>query len=87
MALEDVVEGGIGPGLAIAGALVLAPTLGRLLRPLAKTAIKGGMMVYRETLAGVGDVAGDIFAEARAELDEESRSTSRRATSTAKSSS
>jgi hypothetical protein len=82
---EDIFEGGIGPGLAIAGAVILAPTVvpavGRMLRPVAKTAIKTGMMLYRETLSGVGDVAGDIVAEARAELDEESRSGTRRTAS------
>jgi ethanolamine transporter EutH len=89
--LEDVFEGNLGVGLAIAGAVVLAPTLapavGRVIRPVAKTVIKTGLMLYRETLAGAGDVAGDIFAEARAELDEESRGTQqRRTTATAKSS-
>jgi hypothetical protein len=70
---EDVFEGGIGTGVAVAGAVVLAPTvlpaLARLLRPVAKAAIKGGLVLYRETLAGVGDVAGDLIAEARAELE------------------
>jgi hypothetical protein len=70
---EDFFEGGAGTGLAVAGALILAPTVlpavGRLLRPVAKAAIKGGLVLYRETLAGVGDVAGDLVAEARAELE------------------
>jgi hypothetical protein len=72
---EDILEGGIGPGLVVVGAVVLAPTvlpvIGRALRPVAKTAIKGGMFLYNEALAGVGDVVGDIVAEARAELDAE----------------
>ena len=72
---EDVFEGGMGPGLAVVGAVVLAPTLlpavGRIMRPVAKAAIKGGLVLYRETLAGVGDVAGDLVAEARAELEAE----------------
>jgi Protein of unknown function (DUF5132) len=66
-------KGNMATGLAVAGAVVLAPTLlpavGRILRPVAKTAIKGGLVLYRETLAGVGDVAGDLVAEARAELE------------------
>ncbi|HEX9461101.1 MAG TPA: DUF5132 domain-containing protein [Alphaproteobacteria bacterium] len=83
--LEDAFKGNVGPGLAIAGAAVLAPTIfpavGRMLRPVAKTVIKTGMMLYRETLAGVGDVAGDLVAEARAELEEDGRSTHRRTAS------
>lgn len=83
MALEDIFEGNFGVGLAIAGAAILAPTVlpavGRMVRPVAKTAIKTGMMLYRETLAGVGDVTSDLVAEARSELDEEARSGHRRA--------
>jgi len=88
MALEDIFEGNFGAGLAIAGAAILAPTVlpavGRMVRPVAKTAIKTGMMLYRETLAGVGDVTSDIVAEARAELDEEARATPRRTQSPTK---
>jgi Protein of unknown function (DUF5132) len=84
---ENVFEGALGPGLAIAGAVILAPTVvpavGRMLRPVAKTAIKTGMMLYRETLSGVGDVAGDLVAEARSELDEETRSAQHRSRGTA----
>jgi hypothetical protein len=69
---EDLLKGGSETGLAVAGAAVLAPTvlpaIGRVLRPVAKAAIKGGLVVYRETLSGVGDAVGDIVAEARAEL-------------------
>jgi Protein of unknown function (DUF5132) len=71
--IEDMFKGNMATGLAVAGAVVLAPTLlpavGRILRPVAKTAIKGGLVLYRETLAGVGDVTGDLVAEARAELE------------------
>jgi len=71
--VEDMFKGNMVTGLAVAGAVVLAPTLlpavGRILRPVAKTAIKGGLMIYRETLAGIGDVTGDLVAEARAELE------------------
>jgi hypothetical protein len=86
--LEDIFEGNLGAGLAIAGAVVLAPTVlpavGRLVRPIAKTAIKTGMMIYRETLSGVGDVTSDLVAEARAELDEEGRAAPRRTPSPSK---
>jgi Protein of unknown function (DUF5132) len=79
---DDILEGGIGPGLALAGVVVLAPTVlpavGRLLRPVAKAAIKGGMVLYNETLATVGEVTGDLVAEARAELEAGSESGAQR---------
>ena len=79
--LDNVFEGGMGTGLAVAGAVVLAPTLlpvvGRILRPVAKAAIKGGLVLYNETLAGVGEVAGDLVAEARAELESEDKGEAR----------
>ena len=52
------------------GVLILAPTLGRVLRPAAKAVIKGGIVLYRETLAEVGEAAGDLIAEARSELEQ-----------------
>jgi hypothetical protein len=74
---EDLVEGKMGTGIALVGAVALAPTLipviGRTLRPVAKAAIKGGLVLYRETLAGVGEVTGDLVAEARSELEAEGR--------------
>ena len=75
--LEDVFKGGTVTGLAVGvGALLLAPTVlpavGRVVRPAVKAAIKGGMVFYRETIAEVGELAGDLFAEARAELEHES---------------
>jgi hypothetical protein len=73
--LEDLFKGGTATGLAVGlGAVLLGPTLipavGRALRPAAKAVIKGGMVVYRETVAEVGEVAGDLNAEARAELEQ-----------------
>jgi hypothetical protein len=71
--IEDVFKGNVVTGVAVAGAVMLAPTVlpavGRALRPMAKAVIKTGMVAYRETLAGVGDVTGDLVAEARAELE------------------
>ena len=74
--LEDVFKGSTVTGLAIGvGALLLAPTVlpavGRVVRPAVKAAIKGGMVFYRETVAEVGEMAGDLFAEARSELEHE----------------
>jgi hypothetical protein len=41
------------------------------LRPTAKTLIKSGLVFYRETLSEIGEMAADLVAEARAELDQE----------------
>jgi hypothetical protein len=77
--VEDLFKGSAVTSVAVGvGALLLAPTIlpavGRVIRPAAKAVIKGGMVFYRETLAEVGEVAGDLFAEARAELEHESSS-------------
>src|SRR5260370_17376141 len=47
---DDIVNGGnLWAGLAIgAGALIVCPLIGPVLRPIAKTAIKGGLIAYRE---------------------------------------
>ena len=54
--LDDIFTGNAVTGLAVGiGAVLLGPTLlpalGRALRPAAKAAIKGGMVLYRETFA------------------------------------
>jgi hypothetical protein len=77
--LEDIFKGGnIIAGLAIGiGAALLAPVVVPVLRPLAKSAIKAGMMAYDEAmvaLAELNETAGDIFAEARSEMAEETTS-------------
>jgi hypothetical protein len=77
--VEDLFKGSAVTGVAVGvGALLLAPTvlpaIGRVIRPAAKAVIKGGMVFYRETLAEVGEVAGDLFAEARAELEHDNAS-------------
>jgi hypothetical protein len=77
--IEDLFKGSTATGIAVGvGALLLAPTVlpavGRVLRPAVKAAIKGGLVVYRETIADIGEVASDLVAEARAELEAESQS-------------
>jgi hypothetical protein len=72
--LEDMFSGNAVTGIAVGvGALLLGPTLlpavGRALRPVAKAAIKGGMVLYRETFAEIGEFTSDLVAEARAELE------------------
>ena len=51
------------------GVFVLAPTVGRVLRPAAKAVIRSGIVLYRETVAEVGEAASDLVGEVRAELD------------------
>ena len=54
-------------GLAIGvGAVIVLPLAAPILRPLAKTAIKGGIQAYRGTAELVEGI-GDLVAEAAAE--------------------
>jgi hypothetical protein len=74
--IEDMFKGNLTAGLAIGvGAIIFGPTViqtvGSILRPAAKTLIKNGMVFYRETVNEMGEMATDLFAEARAELDQE----------------
>jgi len=75
--LKDLVGEGAGPVALGVGAILLAPTLfplaGRILRPIAKGAIKTGIWLYREACASVAEPASDLIAEARSELDAESQ--------------
>ncbi|MBO0735745.1 MAG: DUF5132 domain-containing protein [Alphaproteobacteria bacterium] len=73
--IEDMFKGNLLAGLAVGvGAVLLGPTVietvGRVLRPAARTVVKRGMVFYRETLSEVGETASDLFAEARAELEQ-----------------
>lgn len=77
--IVDFVEDAGAPGLiAGIGAVILAPVLipavAGIGKPLVKSAIKGGLVLYeksRGALAEVGETWEDIVAEARAELAEE----------------
>ena len=81
MALLDDAQraGPLLTGLVVAAATlalapVLLPTIARVGRPIAKAAIKGAILAFettRETVAELAEVAEDLLAEARAELDEE----------------
>lgn len=82
MALFDgLFKSNVATGLAVGiGAVMLAPVVvpavARAAKPLAKAAIKGGLMLYvsgRETLAELGEVAEDVYAEATSEFAQESR--------------
>ena len=74
--IEDVFKGNLAAGLAIGvGAVIFGPTviqtMGSILRPAAKSLIKGSVVFYRETLSEMGEMASDLVAEARAELGQE----------------
>jgi hypothetical protein len=65
---DDILSGGNWvTGLAIGvGAVVVLPLAVPFLRPLAKTAIKGGILAYQGA-AGLIEGVGDLVAEAVAE--------------------
>jgi len=69
---DDILSGGNWvTGLAIGvGAVIILPLAAPVLRPLAKTAIKGGILAYQGA-AGVFEGIGDLVAEAVAEGGEE----------------
>lgn len=61
----------IGVGSAIIAPLVI-PALSKAAKPLAKAAIKGGLVLYetgKEKLAEAQELMDDLLAEARAELE------------------
>ncbi len=76
MKLEDVLGNNVVMGATIAvGAALLAPVvlsvLAGVARPVARTALKSGIIVYektRETVAELGEAFDDLVAETRAEL-------------------
>jgi hypothetical protein len=73
--IEDMFKGNAVTGVAIGvAALVLGPTLfptvGRVLRPAAKTVIKGGIMLYRETVGAIGELTTGLVEEATRELEQ-----------------
>jgi hypothetical protein len=74
--LGEVLKGGnIIGGLAIGvGFALLAPLVKPLARPLAKSVLKAGLIAYdqgRVALAELNEQAGDVIAEARAEMEEQ----------------
>lgn len=76
---EDAFKGGnIVTGLAIGvGAAIMAPVVIPALRPIAKSIIKAGLIAYdqgRVALAELNEQTGDVMAEARSELEEDSKS-------------
>ena len=86
---EDIFKGNIGTTLAVGVGVavvgpILTPILGGILRPVAKTVIKAGMMAVdagREGAGRLNEMSGDIVAEARSELNESRAETHRKPTS------
>ena len=72
---EDMFKGNAAVAIGVGAAVLFGPTLLRVLRPLAKEAIKGGITLFEQARETVSEATGDLVAEARAELDE---ATSRR---------
>ncbi len=78
--LEDVADQVGVPGvIAGMGAVVLAPFLipavAKVGKPMAKAAIKGGIVAYQKAkgvIAEAGEVFEDLVAEAKVELAEQS---------------
>jgi hypothetical protein len=71
----DILKSNIAVGIGVAVvataiAPVIIPVIATVGRPLAKSFIKGGLMLYeksREAVAGAGEVMEDLIAEVRAE--------------------
>jgi hypothetical protein len=69
---DDILSGGNWvTGLAIGiGAVIILPLAAPILRPLAKTAIKGGILAYQGAaglVEGIGDFVAEVAAEAGGE--------------------
>lgn len=75
---DDFFKGSVLAGLAVGvGAILLAPVVlpvvAALSRPIAKSAMKTGVILFergREAAAEMTEVFEDLVAEARAELDQ-----------------
>jgi Protein of unknown function (DUF5132) len=70
--VEDLGTPGIVTGIgAILLAPLLIPVVAKVGKPIAKAAIKGGIIAYEKSkgaFAEAGEVFGDIIAEAKSEL-------------------
>lgn len=77
MDIEDLFKGNVAAGLAVGvGALLLGPQIGRIARRAAKTALKGGIMVYDKGADAVGQLnvgVHDLIDETRLEMMDKGR--------------
>jgi hypothetical protein len=70
---SNIVVGFTAALVGAALAPVLLPVMAAAARPLAKSLIRGGVMMYeksREAVAGAGEMIEDLVAEVHAELDQ-----------------
>lgn len=74
MAVGKVIRGGLFLGVAVGiGAAIVAPTVWRVLRPAAKSALRAGIAGYgaaRTTAARAGEEVEDLVAEVVYEAEE-----------------
>ncbi len=83
MSLLNGLKSNVVTGLAIGiGAAILAPAvlpvIAGALKPLAKAAIKSGILLYekgKETVAEIGEIVDDIVAEAKSEMQQDQKVT------------
>jgi hypothetical protein len=72
---EDLMEDLGVPGIAAIVLLpVMIPVVGKIGKPIAKAAVKGGIVLYEKgkgVVTEVGETLEDIIAEAKAELAQE----------------
>ena len=81
--IDDLFKNGLGGGIAVAvGVAVLGPivmpALARGLKPVVKSAIKGGIVAYgwgRESVAEMREYMEDTYAEAQSEMEHGERVT------------
>jgi hypothetical protein len=71
MGIDDLFKGNIVTALAVGvGAIIFVPVIARVAKPVAKLAIKGGLVAYnkgREAFHDAGEVVGDLVAEIKSE--------------------
>ena len=69
---KEIIQTNGGKTVLLAvGAVVLAPTVVSLLKPVAKATIKTGVILLekgKESIAETGEQLGDLVAEAKAEV-------------------
>ena len=73
--LGDIFKGNIITAVVIGvGAILLAPVAARAAKPLAKAALKGGLIAFekgKEAFHEVSEVVEDLVAEVKAEMEKE----------------
>ncbi|MCU0534179.1 MAG: DUF5132 domain-containing protein [Hydrococcus sp. Prado102] len=84
---EDLMENLGVPGIAAIVLLpVIVPVAGKIGKPIAKAAVKGGIVLYEKgkgVVTEVGETLEDLIAEAKAELAEDREQELEAATETA----